>query len=127
MVAAAASMAQAASTAFPPRENVNAPAVAASGFPVIAIQCLPYSFGLAAFCACAGAMTNSAIHKARVTAAMTPRQLEIMGSYFKGDGVTCKQFSIVSDLLILNLGRGSVAGFVMQRSNGYSEDPVIRP
>jgi hypothetical protein len=38
IVAVAASIAHAASTAFPPRSNIIAPAVAASGFPVIAIQ-----------------------------------------------------------------------------------------
>ena len=38
IVEVAASMAQAASTALPPRSNMRAPAVAASGLPVIAIQ-----------------------------------------------------------------------------------------
>ena len=38
IVAAAASMAQAASTALPPRAKVSAPAVAASGLPAIATQ-----------------------------------------------------------------------------------------
>ena len=41
MVATAASIAQAASTALPPRWKIMAPAVAPSGFPVIAIQWLP--------------------------------------------------------------------------------------
>jgi hypothetical protein len=45
MVVTAASMAQEASTAFPPRANISAPAVAASGFPVIAIQCRAWSGG----------------------------------------------------------------------------------
>jgi hypothetical protein len=38
IVADAASIVQAASTALPPRENVSAPAVAARGLPAIAIQ-----------------------------------------------------------------------------------------
>ena len=38
IVVTAASMAQAASTALPPRANIIAPAVAASGLPVMAIQ-----------------------------------------------------------------------------------------
>jgi hypothetical protein len=42
----AASMAQVASTALPPRSNIFAPAVADSGLPVIAIQCRPCSGGL---------------------------------------------------------------------------------
>ncbi len=41
MVAVAAIIAQAASTALPPRSNIMAPAVAASGLPVMAIQCRP--------------------------------------------------------------------------------------
>ena len=40
-------MAQAASTALPPFWNIMAPAVAASGLPVIATQCRPCSTGLA--------------------------------------------------------------------------------
>src|SRR5580698_8842991 len=39
MVEVAAIMAQAASTALPPRSKIMAPAVAASGLPVTAIQC----------------------------------------------------------------------------------------
>jgi hypothetical protein len=45
IVETAASMAHAASTAFPPLWNIIAPAVAASGFPVIATQCRPWSTG----------------------------------------------------------------------------------
>jgi len=45
MVEVAAIIAHAASTALPPRSNIIAPAVAASGLPVIAIQCLPCSGG----------------------------------------------------------------------------------
>ena len=40
MVEVAAIMAHAASTALPPRSKIIAPAVAASGLPVTAIQCL---------------------------------------------------------------------------------------
>ncbi len=39
MVEVAAIIAQAASTAFPPCSKILAPAVAASGLPVTAIQC----------------------------------------------------------------------------------------
>jgi hypothetical protein len=46
-VQVAASMAQAASTALPPRLKVIAPAVAASGLPVIATQWRPWSTGFA--------------------------------------------------------------------------------
>jgi hypothetical protein len=45
MVEVAASIAQAASTALPPFWNIIAPAVAASGLPVIAIQCCPWRTG----------------------------------------------------------------------------------
>jgi len=48
-VQVAASMAQAASTAFPPCVKMVAPAVAASGLPVMAIQFLPCKGG---FCVC---------------------------------------------------------------------------
>lgn len=41
MVAAAASIAAAASTALPPFWYIMEPAVAAMGFPVMAIQCFP--------------------------------------------------------------------------------------
>src|SRR5688572_4288860 len=55
IVEVAPSMAQAASTALPPRSNMRAPAVAASGLPVIAIQCEPCSGGFCVFsCASAG-------------------------------------------------------------------------
>ena len=43
----AASIAHAASTAFPPFWNIIAPAVAPSGLPVIATQCRPCSTGFA--------------------------------------------------------------------------------
>jgi hypothetical protein len=45
----AAIMAQAASTALPPRAKIFAPAVAPSGLPVIAIQCWPCSGGFWVF------------------------------------------------------------------------------
>src|SRR6188474_1323066 len=45
IVATAASIAQAASTALPPRVNIIAPAVAPSGLPVMAIQCRAWSCG----------------------------------------------------------------------------------
>ena len=45
MVEVAAIMAHAASTALPPRSKIMAPAVAASGLPVTAIQCAPWSAG----------------------------------------------------------------------------------
>jgi hypothetical protein len=45
MVQTAASIAQAESTAFPPLIKVIAPTVAASGLPVIATQCFPWSTG----------------------------------------------------------------------------------
>ena len=49
MVDVAAIIAQAASTALPPFWKAIAPAVAASGLPVIAIQWLPYSGGFWVF------------------------------------------------------------------------------
>ncbi len=72
IVAVAASIAQAASTALPPRWKVSAPAVAARGFPVIAIQRWPWSGGLlvsAASGAASPAQTQTAAsqHRARAT------------------------------------------------------------
>jgi hypothetical protein len=55
MVQVAASMAHAASTALPPRSNIMAPAVAARGLPVTAIQCLPCNGG---FCVVTGNVLN---------------------------------------------------------------------
>jgi hypothetical protein len=52
-------MAAAASTAFPPRWNIIAPAVAASGFPVMAIQWLPCSGGFWVLCAVAAGTRGS--------------------------------------------------------------------
>jgi len=55
-VAVAAIIAQAASTALPPRSNIFAPAVAPSGLPVMAIQWRPCSGGFAVrSCAATGA------------------------------------------------------------------------
>src|SRR5262245_30505934 len=45
MVVTAASIAQAASTALPPRANIMAPAVAPRGLPVMAIQCRAWRGG----------------------------------------------------------------------------------
>src|SRR3972149_1212203 len=45
MVAAAASIAAAASTALPPFWYIMGPAVAALGFPVMAVQCFPWGTG----------------------------------------------------------------------------------
>jgi hypothetical protein len=53
IVDVAANIAQAASTALPPREKIMAPAVAASGLPVTATQCLPCNTGFAVFWAIA--------------------------------------------------------------------------
>ena len=49
IVEVAAIIAQAASTALPPRSNIIAPAVAASGLPVIAIHLRPCSGGFCVF------------------------------------------------------------------------------
>ena len=55
MVVTAPSMAHAASTALPPLANIKAPAVAPSGLPVIAIQCLACRGGLWVLVCCAKA------------------------------------------------------------------------
>jgi hypothetical protein len=52
-VVPAASIAHAASTAFPPLVKIIDPAVALSGFPVIAIQCFACSGGFCVRCASA--------------------------------------------------------------------------
>ena len=54
IVQVAASIEHAASTALPPFWNIIAPAVAASGLPVMAIQCAPCSGGFCVRCADAG-------------------------------------------------------------------------
>ena len=65
MVAVAASMAAAASTAFPPCWYIMEPAVAAMGFPVMAIQCLPWSTGFWVRWAAAGAGARATARAAR--------------------------------------------------------------
>ena len=50
MVVTAPSIAHAASTALPPLANISAPAVAASGLPVMASQCLAWSGGFWVCC-----------------------------------------------------------------------------
>jgi hypothetical protein len=58
MVQVAASIAHAASTAFPPALNNLAPAVAARGLPVMAIQFFPCKGG---FCVCCAVADNTSI------------------------------------------------------------------
>jgi len=55
IVQPAASIAAAASTALPPLAKIIAPALAESGFPVMAIQCRPWSAGF-----CVGERRGSA-------------------------------------------------------------------
>src|ERR1700760_1696499 len=59
MVEVAAIIAQAASTAFPPFWKIIAPAVAASGLPVTAIQWRPCSGGFSVFAPLGCAATSS--------------------------------------------------------------------
>ncbi len=68
MVDVAASIAHAASTAFPPRVKVMPPAVAASGLPVMATQCFPCRTGLIVFCAMARSAVNSAARQNEIAA-----------------------------------------------------------
>src|SRR5690554_6059905 len=65
MVEVAASIAAAASTALPPFWKIIAPAVAASGLPVIAIQRWPWSGGFAVRCAGSGAISIATPASAR--------------------------------------------------------------
>ena len=65
IVVTAASIAQAASTALPPRANIIAPAVAASGLPVIAIQWRAWSGGFWVRCAASGAGARRSSSSAR--------------------------------------------------------------
>src|SRR5512140_1266250 len=60
IVEVAAIMAQAASTALPPRWNIIAPAVAASGLPVIAIHFCPCSGGFCVFATDFGMLGDTA-------------------------------------------------------------------
>lgn len=88
MVAAAPSMAQAASTALPPLANVSAPAEAASGLPVMATQWLPCSGGLLeclGSCACSGAEGVSASNNASGTDRATVRDLRAKTGEFRSN------------------------------------------
>src|ERR687894_342276 len=69
IVEVAAIIAHAASTALPPFWKTSAPAVAARGFPVIAIQFFPCSTGFAVRCARMfdGAISTAAINIKRTT------------------------------------------------------------
>ena len=60
----AASMAHEASTAFPPRANISAPAVAASGLPVMASQCRAWSGGFSVVWASRGAPAQQSMPSA---------------------------------------------------------------
>ena len=74
IVQPAASMAQAASTALPPFWNIIAPAVAPSGLPVMAIQCLAWSGGFWVGGRCwAGADTGTAERTASARASRDGR------------------------------------------------------
>ena len=59
MVHVAANIAQAASTALPPLSKTFAPAVAANGLPVIAIQFFPCNGGFCVDCAKENKVTNN--------------------------------------------------------------------
>src|SRR5579863_9625087 len=73
MVEVAAIMAQAASTAFPPRSKILAPAVAASGLPVTAIQWRPCSAGFCVRpCACGPPKMTLALTMAVAAARTNP-------------------------------------------------------
>ena len=98
MVQVAASMAQAASTALPPFWNIMAPAVAASGLPVIAIQ----------WRACSGGLTVAASARGvapppeRTSAAASTRPARRTAGVF-----------LITDLLVsrpASLARGAGAG-----------------
>src|ERR1051326_2977729 len=75
IVHVAAIIAAAASTALPPRSKIIAPAVAASGFPVTAIQCAPCSGGFSVFWAKAVVATSRRTAK-RFMAAYRKRRCE---------------------------------------------------
>ena len=76
IVQAAASMAQVASTALPPRAKIMAPAVAARGFPVIATQCFPWRAGFTV----GWASSSRAVERNRVRLAKIKDFIERMGS-----------------------------------------------
>src|SRR5687768_2591032 len=82
MVDVAASMAHAASTGFPPFWNIMAPAVAASGLPVMAIQWRPWSAGFCVRCAASGrGRRRSAATSKRRTAIGAPHEGVLFGRY----------------------------------------------
>jgi hypothetical protein len=76
IVEVAANIAQAASTAFPPRVNVIAPAVAANGLPVMATQCFPCKTGFAVFCASAEPAADSAARKQTTATKYSGREVK---------------------------------------------------
>jgi hypothetical protein len=73
-------MAAAASTAFPPFWNIMAPAVAASGLPVMAIQWRPCSGGLKV----RGAETMTALARTVISATALDRTHEPVTMCFPG-------------------------------------------
>src|SRR5579862_783594 len=75
MVEVAAIIAQAASTALPPRSKIIAPAVAASGLPVTAIQCAPWSAGfwVRASAGARAAASSTAVAASRLVRVRTRR------------------------------------------------------
>src|SRR5690606_29415884 len=78
IVALAAIMAQAASTALPPWRKMRAPAVLASGLPATATQCRPCSTGLTVS-ACVGWPDASSSRTSNPPQASTPRDLQERG------------------------------------------------
>src|SRR5690606_27646 len=75
MVAVAASMAQAASTALPPCWQVRAPAAAPRGVPVMATQCWPCSTGLLGRDSAAGTAAGPAASRSATKSAALTRLL----------------------------------------------------
>ena len=78
IVAVAPSMAQAASTAFPPWPKIMAPAVAPSGLPVIAIQCFPWRTGFWGWATAVVAM-RAADRNSETGNARTGKEVRFMG------------------------------------------------
>src|SRR5580704_9455315 len=76
MVEVAAIIAQAASTALPPRSKIMAPAVAASGLPVTAIQCAPCRAG---FWVRAAAGVTAAANASSAAAQVSVRRASLLG------------------------------------------------
>ena len=83
MVEVVASMAQAASMALPPSEKMRAPELAASGLPVMAIQCLPCSIGL--LLAQATGLNQAVMQKAQTTKADNCRHTRTTGNWHSTD------------------------------------------